>query len=332
MRKSGNKKITGSVILEYMERFPNTNSLTIARKAYKENRSLFANVEHARTLTRYYRGRLGKSSRKHCQKASVCNELIFPDGEKNNFAPVTLPTKKGDRWLILSDIHLPYHDEAAIKHAVKFAADWGVNGVILNGDTLDCYQLSSFSRDPRARDFAGELDLAREFLDLLAEQFPKAKIYWKDGNHEERFQRYLLTKAPELLNIEWVGLKKFLELEERGVEYIDNKRIIRLGKLTVIHGHEYSTPRIGPANPARWLFTKAKEISICGHYHQTSEHNEPTISDKLIACWSTGCLCDLHPKYMPLNNWNHGFAVVEITDNDGGFRLHNKRILRGGIV
>lgn len=331
MRKRNTKKITGLVTCEYIARFPNTNSLTLARKLYKDNPSLFANCEHARTSIRYYRGQLGKKNRKY-QIASKNRDLIFPAGEKNDFSPYILPAKRGERWLVLSDIHIPYHDEKAIIRVLEFAVDAGVTGVVLNGDTLDCYQLSSFSRDPRAREFGHELDLARELLDLIADYLPGVKIYWKDGNHEERFHRYLMNKAPELLNIEWVSLQAFLELKDRGVEYIDNKRIIRLGKLAIIHGHEYSTPKLGPVNPARWLFTRAKEIAICGHYHQTCEHNEPTISDKLIACWSTGCLCDLHPKYMPLNNWNHGFAYVEITDDAGGFLMHNKRIVGGSIV
>ena len=49
-----------------------------------------------------------------------------------------------------------------------------------------------------------------------------------------------------------------------------------------------------------------------------------------MACWSTGCLCDLHPRYMPLNKWNHGFAIVDL-DTAGGFSVRNFRIIDGKV-
>jgi hypothetical protein len=64
---------------------------------------------------------------------------------------------------------------------------------------------------------------------------------------------------------------------------------------------------------------------MCFHFHQTSEHTEPTISGEIITCWSVGCLCNLHPEYMPLNKWNHGFA--EIYNEDGFFNVKNRKII-----
>jgi len=37
-----------------------------------------------------------------------------------------------------------------------------------------------------------------------------------------------------------------------------------------------------------------------------------------------------HPRYMPLNKWNIGFAKVE-TDNEGRFEVSNYRIVDGRI-
>ena len=49
-----------------------------------------------------------------------------------------------------------------------------------------------------------------------------------------------------------------------------------------------------------------------------------------MSTWSTGCLCDLHPDYRPLNNWNHGFAIVEVA-KDGTFQVQNKTVINGTI-
>ena len=55
------------------------------------------------------------------------------------------------------------------------------------------------------------------------------------------------------------------------------------------------------------------------------------INGKVIGAWSTGCLCDLNPRYMPLNNHNLGFARVEV-EPDGSFEVHNHKIINGRMV
>jgi hypothetical protein len=52
----------------------------------------------------------------------------------------------------------------------------------------------------------------------------------------------------------------------------------------------------------------------------------------MITTWSLGCMCELHPPYMPLNKWNHGFAIVDLDDNGTDFEVRNKRILKGKVL
>lgn len=51
---------------------------------------------------------------------------------------------------------------------------------------------------------------------------------------------------------------------------------------------------------------------------------------QVTGTWSTGCLCDLHPDYAPLNKWNHGFAFVEVF-NGGKFEVQNLFISDGKV-
>jgi hypothetical protein len=41
-------------------------------------------------------------------------------------------------------------------------------------------------------------------------------------------------------------------------------------------------------------------------------------------------LSELHPAYLPINKWNHGFAVVDIHGED--FDVQNKRIWNGKVL
>jgi len=103
------------------------------------------------------------------------------------------------------------------------------------------------------------------------------------------------------------------------------------GKLPIIHGDELWTSLTNPVNPARGLFLKAKDLALCAHHHQHSEHTEKDILGRQITCWSMGCLCELSPEYMPINKWGHGFVIVE-KEPDGEFEMSNKRIWKGKVI
>ena len=93
--------------------------------------------------------------------------------------------------------------------------------------------------------------------------------------------------------------------------------------------HEWGRGISNPVNPARGAFLRAKACVVIGHLHQTSQHTEPNLFGVNLACWSVGCLCDLHPKYRPINKWNHGFGVLHTQDK---WAIENHKIENGKIV
>jgi hypothetical protein len=179
------------------------------------------------------------------------------------------------------------------------------------------------------RSFKGELKAVEQFIQVLSFQF-NCKIYYKLGNHEERYQHYLISKAPELFGIPDFKLDKLLNLDRYDVDIIEDKRIIKLGGLNILHGHEFGASVFSPVNPARGYYLRAKASVLCGHNHQTSEHVESNLEGKVVTTWSTGCLCELQPAYMPYNKWNHGFAMVELFE-DGGYDVENLKIIKEKI-
>ncbi len=254
----------------------------------------------------------------------------FPEGLKSfdNWTPYQIegPAKV----LSLSDIHIPYHHKQAVEIALQFGKDNKADTILLNGDVLDFHSLSFWETDPREKNFGQELDAAEQLFKLLRREFPEAKIIFKYGNHEERYERYLITKAPELLSVKAFQMRNFLKLDDYGIKLIDDPRRVRLGDLNVIHGHEYRFAISNPVNPARGLFLRAKAYATCGHFHQSSYHPGKNLNDEIIACWSSGCLCDLNPKYRPYNEWMHGFQFVEVLEGRK-FNIQNKVIRDGKI-
>jgi len=253
----------------------------------------------------------------------------LPDAHREEYTPHTITTP--GTWLILSDIHCPYHDRTTIELAVREAKRRGVVGVILNGDTLDSHEVSRHDKDPSAPRYVEEIATCRKLLAYIRGQLPAAEMVLKEGNHEERLGAYIIQRAPALFGLEGIDIPALLHLADIGAEWITGRRVIALGKLNVIHGHEFPGGCTSPVNPARGLYLKARSVAICGHHHQTSEHHARNIRARPEAAWSLGCACFLFPRYMPLNNWNHGFAFAEI-DARGEFSVDNKRVFGGKIV
>ncbi len=324
---------------DLLEQFPNTPSLTLAKKVMTDNPSMFTTVEAARTAIRYFRGATGSKSRKHAHAKlarpfdeSLFNPFGIPESDEVEFIPFILP-ESCSRVLYLTDIHVPYHNIEALTAAIQLGMDRRIDTVFIGGDFLDFYSLSTFERDPRQRGFADELEMGREVLGIIRREFPDAAMFYQLGNHEERFERYMRVKAPELLSVDEFRIDKLLGFEKLGIELIDGKRVAKAGKLNIVHGHEFGRGGASSSvNPARGLYNRSKTSTICGHHHQTSEHTERDLNGDLVTTWSCGCLCELSPDYMPINRWNHGAAFIEIDHTNGWFKVENKRIINGSII
>lgn len=232
--------------------------------------------------------------------------------------------------LLMSDIHIPHHDKAAIEVAVKEGKRRKANVIILNGDILDCYSISRFDKDPSHPKLLEEIRMGQQLFKYLRAQFPSARIIWKEGNHEERFGMFIRNNAPALFGFPCLAWESLLNVEAYGVEFVGDKARIDLGKLAVFHGHEFQGGTCAPANAARTLFLRAKCNAICGHHHTSSSNREKTAKGKQIATWTVACLCDLNPQWNSVNRWDHGFATIE-NHTGGGFSVQNSVVFEGQL-
>lgn len=329
------KQAHGARAQELIKQFPKAATRTLANMLQKEFPDTLTE-NSARLRIRYYRGSQGGDRRKKqnidkpviAERASTPPPLPEPRTEFTNWGAQRL---KARRVLVMSDIHTPFFDKPALELAMQKGEDMGVDAVLLNGDFMDFYTISRWLKDPRERDFRGEVQMGREMLHYMRERFKGCQIWWKMGNHEERWEAYMWNKAPEIAGIDEFQIESWMQTDRYNVRVIRNMQPIKINNLNVLHGHEYRFSISNPVNPARGIYLRAKVPAIIGHLHQTSEHTETNLNGTICTCWSQGCLCDLRPSYSPLNKWNHGFAIVDTTGEDD-FTVHNFRIWKGRIL
>jgi len=326
--------VKNEIVRGYLKLYPDTPSLTLSKLIYKKEPSAFSNIENVRQIIRYLRGQRGSALKKN-----IASEEFFKDtGRTNPFESMPEGIRHFDEWLpinltesktlIIGDIHAPYHSKEALTVALEYGYKQGVDGILILGDFVDFYASSRWETDPRKRDLWGEIQAARSILESIRAGFSGIKIRVKQGNHDERYERWLWVKAPELLEVPDFNYENFLHFKKHDIELIQERRIIKIDSLNLIHGHEFGRMFSDPVNPARGVYNRGKAHCMCAHWHRTSGHSETDMDGKTIGTWSIGCACDLHPDYAPINKWNHGFGMVENLQEDG-FLVHNFKIIKG---
>jgi predicted phosphodiesterase len=322
------------IVREVLRKHPEAPARTLARRIVEETGGAIT-LEQARSRVRNAVGAKGISSR----KATADRSSFRPPRSAGQRMP--MPPSQAEPWLpfdlgitgrvgVLSDIHVPYHDETALAAAVDHLQAAKVDCLLLNGDWADFYSISRHEKNPKHRNFRNELAAGRDLLKWLRQEFPNIRFVAKLGNHEERWEKWLWEHAPEISDDPIMGIGNWYGFHNLGIELVADKRIILAGALPILHGHEKGNGISSPVNQARGAFMRLHHTVLEGHGHRTSTHSEPDMMGSETVCFSTGCLCDMRPAYARLNKWNHGAAVVTV-HADRTFDVENFRI-QGGKV
>lgn len=321
-------KPAGELVKSYLKQFPSISSYRLASMLIEKYPADFTSHDNARALIRYYRGSMGDRLRKQLTDETYLPKIIVPATDESELLPYNILQYP---IIAAGDVHIPYHSQDALEIMLERAYDMGAKTLLMAGDWIDMYQVSRWQKDPRMRNVKDELAIFNQVLDMIQKEMPDMRIIFKIGNHEARFDNYLMANAPELFDMNEMHLESILKLKERNIDLVKDKQIMKFGHLYIIHGHEYVFSISNPVNPARGLYNRAKKSTICFHHHQTSEHTEPSINGDIVTCWSSGCLCGLKPDYMPLNKWNWGFVEID-GGEDGEFYVKNRRIVNYKIM
>lgn len=235
-------------------------------------------------------------------------------------------TKSGSQLImVLPDLHIPNHDEAALGCVLKAYKYLRPQKVIVLGDWLDCEQFSSHGIQSMAelrahRFIEDEVDPTNRVLDKL--QKYKNELIYVEGNHEFRIERWAVKwggrlgpdfyklMAPRKLLGE--GRKKFtwIPYMDHLSHYQITPALKNSSELWALHGWSHAK-RASAAH-----LDKAVSVSVVhGHTHrmQMETKREPS-TGRVLKSWSPGCLSKLQPLYMANNptQWSHGFSLIFI--------------------
>jgi hypothetical protein len=170
-------------------------------------------------------------------------------------------------------------------------------------------------------------------LGFIRASFPLIPIYYNlDANHEFRYERYMRTKAPELLGLSGkFDIEEILMLNTFNIIPIKNIDHVKFGKLPIIHG-DTTFRRGSGVNPAKTLYDRVKQSAIASHVHQVQSYTTKNqFDEEVFTCWTTGHLMHPNVEYCKhVDNYSQGFAILE-KDVEGYYSVQNKRIYKNKI-
>jgi predicted phosphodiesterase len=140
--------------------------------------------------------------------------------------------------LSLSDLHMPFHDTEAIEMALEH--DGNADILVLNGDILDCYSVSSYSKD-KGIPLQSEYQLALNFIKEMASRFDE--VHLVKGNHENRVDRYLSQKLDPYSAI--LGNRDIVDKLSKGLILDENGFTGRSYNFTNVYYNELGLPWLG---------------------------------------------------------------------------------------
>lgn len=236
-----------------------------------------------------------------------------------------------ERLFIITDLHSPFESKQAWKVVLDALADFNADTFVSLGDFMDCFSVSHWSKNPeRALTLHDELEHAKKLLDEIEARTPGARRIFVAGNHEDRLQRYLQDKAPELFSL--IDIPRLLKLAERGWEYVPYKQSIQIGKLHLTH----DVGSAGRYNVYRALDTFQSPIAT-GHTHRLGYVVEGDATGDAHVSAQLGWLGDVEQvDYMhrvkARKDWALGFGYGYIERSTGYVYLVPVPIVNGTAV
>ena len=227
-------------------------------------------------------------------------------------------------WVVLNDIQLGFEDKPVLwELVVPFIHKLKPDGIVLNGDIVDCYSISSH----RTRfEVKLETNLQTEMMKAqeLMEEFSFIPLrWWLGGNHEARWANLIADRVPELGVIAKLSFPEVFGLAQYGFKWKEYGEYVKLGKLTVTHGN---IVRKHSAYTAKAHFDKYGTSVLHGHTHRLGSYFHTNLGGAHGA-WENGCLCTLDGLgYTKHPDWQQGFAVVHVGEG-GVFNVQQPVVL-----
>jgi len=174
-------------------------------------------------------------------------------------------------YLVIPDIHVPYHCPKFIKLSNKIIKEVNPDGLIQCGDFVDAFQISTYSKDPGRKNFL--VDDINDFKQILNEWARNLKtganIHLLEGNHEVRLSKYVASHCRDLHGLvpDWPTLLG-LDLRNKASRHkwhwhpYHKWNSCQIGDCTIMHGFYYNQ------HCAATILNKYRTNTISGHTHR----------------------------------------------------------------
>lgn len=178
-----------------------------------------------------------------------------------------------DVWHVacVNDVHVPYHDAFAWAAFLKRLDDARFDQLVINGDFADFASVSLHEDGEPRPEFRHEVDAVRDTLSDLRRRMGNRPIHYTEGNHENRYSRYVGKRAPQLRGREtWFSS---LGLADLKITHSDYGKVHTIGKLGFTHG-----VYCGDSYAKQHLLRYGCSLVI-GHAHRAQLHTVPVMAD-----------------------------------------------------
>lgn len=249
--------------------------------------------------------------------------------------PMPRLSNRTERWLILPDTQIPYHDERSIRAVLSYAKTVRWDGCIQLGDFMDWDWISRWTKDNQRKvegtRFLNEYATANSVLDQIEESVrhlnPKCQITILEGNHDWRVEN-VIDKTPALEGL--IEMERGLRLKDRNItywKYWTHRRPYIIGNAWFIHG-EY----IG-GNHAKKTADSFHRNVFYGHTHDRMSATKTTAFGDSVQCESMGTLSRFDLEYMghKPSNWMQCFGEFFFRP-DGNFNHYVTNIVDHGFT
>jgi len=230
---------------------------------------------------------------------------------------------------VINDTHHPFQDKKIIRLVDSFLEEYKPNVIIYNGDLNDFYQVSVFDKNPdRVTRLQDDVDQTKAYLRKHREMMPDTLMYFLEGNHEYRWQKFLWTKAPEMSSLDCLNIKELFNLNDLGIIHLPYEEGLMInGLFLVTHGDIAS---IHSGYTAKRMYEKHGGCGICGHCHRGGSFYK---RDRfgVWGWWENFCLCTLDPDWMKNPNWTQGFSLIHFRGRHR-FWVEQIPIIKGGFM
>jgi hypothetical protein len=233
-------------------------------------------------------------------------------------------------YLVIPDMHVPFHDKAAFNTVLRAARALKPYGLINLGDMADMMSVSTHPKTPadmrwQLEDEVAEVIKVRRQLDALGCKDKRITL----GNHETRGQRLAQKHAMGLFDS--LDPDRLFGFTKAGWKVYGYQQHVRIGKINYVHDVGFSGANTAAQN-ARVFQTSV----VGGHCHNTTIVYSGNADHVNHVSATLGWLGDpAYAQYMAdakkRASWTHSFGVVYYEPSGVG-HLQVVPIIRGRCV